>query len=180
MSHFSLLSQFKIDEYTAANKFHKSEDMGMILREAADLFTEKLNNYRKILRAKELKHHDHIWLTALNHCLWIREHKNLSHSEKKGSRYFTGTSPSQRLVFVDGKMKYSTIGENVAYLELLEEEITDSQNLAEKLADDFFNIWKKSPSHRKNMVDKSYAFHGIVMLKSGRRFYAVNVFFTTP
>jgi uncharacterized protein YkwD len=177
---FSLLSQFKISEYTAANKFHESEEMGMILREAAVLFTQKLNNYRKILRAKELKHHDHIWLTALNHCLWMREHKNLSHSEKKGSKYFTGTSPSQRLTFVETNMKYAAIGENVAYLELFEEEINDSENLAEKLAHDFFDIWKKSPGHRKNMLDKSYNYHGIVILKSGRRFYAVNVFFTAP
>jgi uncharacterized protein YkwD len=180
ISHFSLFSQFKIVEHTAANKFHESEEMGIILREAAELFTQKLNNYRKILRAKELQHHEHIWLMALNHCLWMRENKNLSHSEKKGSKYFTGTSPSQRLAFVDAGMKYSTIGENVAYLELLEEEINDSENLPEKLAHDFFAIWKKSPGHRKNMVDKSYAFHGTVILKSGRRFYAVHVFFNTP
>jgi uncharacterized protein YkwD len=175
---FNILGQYTFSELAHAVKAQEAEELSAILRESERLFSEKLNQYRKIVRAKELKHKDHIWLTALNHCLWMREHKNLSHSEKKGSKYYTGSSPSARLAFVQASLKYGAIGENVAYTELFNEEINETHKLAELLAKEFFDLWKKSPGHRKNMIDKSYNAHAIVILKSGNRFYAVNVFYS--
>lgn len=174
---FALHSQYTIKEYPQAYLAHQSEELGPVLLESARLFTAKLNEYRKRFRAKELVHMDQTWLMAYNHCVWMRAHKNLSHSEKRGSTFYSGYSTSQRLNFVQAGFKFSSLGENIAYTELHDDDLEDVQNLATLLAEEFFVIWKKSSGHRKNMLDKSFTEHGVTILQSGDRFYAVHVFY---
>lgn len=176
----SVFGQYKISEYEIALEAHTKDDMGELLHEAAKHFEDKLNTFRKKNRANELKHLNQAWLMSLNHCLWIRENKNLTHSERKNTKYYTGSSLSQRLTFVQSGAQFGGLGENIAFIELADDALMNTVLLAEKLAEDFFQLWKKSPTHRKNMIEKSFSHHGIVFLKSGMRVYGVHVFYATP
>jgi uncharacterized protein YkwD len=178
VNQISLVGQFNIAQYDLALKVYAQEEMNQVLCETAKRFEEKLTTIRKKNRAKELKHLNQAWLMALNHCLWMREHKNLTHSERKNTKYYTGNALSQRLAFVHSGAQFDGLGENIAYTELPDEEITDPAILAETLAEDFFQLWKDSAPHRKNMIEKSYTHHGLVFLKSGKRIYGVQVFYT--
>jgi len=142
-----------------------------------DLTTNLMFN-RKAQGAKELQTHNPIWLVALNHCMWMRENKMLEHDEKRGTKYFTGKYPSERLKYVDAKLKYSALGENIAHIDLLEDDIKATENLAEQLSKEFFGIWKKSKGHRQNMISKTFTHHAICILKTGTRFYAVSIFYS--
>jgi uncharacterized protein YkwD len=163
-------------EASQAIAFQKKEALSKIILEAEILFLDKVNEYRKSKKAEVLKTRSEAQLMALNHCIWMRHHNKLTHSQKKGTSFFSGSSLLKRLEFVDEKSRIEIVSENVAELDLTEEDYEDKANLAEYLADNFFDTWKSSPPHRENMLDKEIKFHGISIVQKGNRFYATHVF----
>lgn len=170
-------AQFTLKVIEQAKAQYKVEELGTIMLQANEIFSAKVNDYRKKHRASELKIADHCWLMAYNHSLWMRQHNKLDHSEKTGSNYYTGKSTSQRLKYVSTDIDYSSLGENIAFFDLLDEEIENRAEMAEILATEFFEIWRKSPKHRENLLEKSFQFHGFSVLKIGNRFYGTHVFY---
>jgi len=169
-------AQFKLKEADKALDFQKKESLADIISEAETLFLEKVNVYRKTKKAVELKSRKEAQLMALNHSIWMRHHNKLTHSQKKGSPFFSGSSLLKRLEFVDENSRLDVILENVAELNLTTEELENTTALAELLAQGFFDTWKNSPPHRENMLDKEVKFQGISIVQKDKRFYATHVF----
>lgn len=171
-------AQYTLSNFKQAQQHAAKDEMGEILLAAAQKFTEKVNVYRKKQRAKPFEELDFVWLMAYNHTLWMRQNNKLEHSQKMGSANFSGKSISDRLKFVSDKLRFGSIGENIAYIDFDAEDIEDLESIPELIADEFFHLWRKSSGHRANMLSKMHTSHGIVMLKSGRRIYSSHVFYS--
>ena len=176
LSTMSIHAQYKLNEIDQALAFQKKEALSKIILEAEILFLEKVNEYRKSKKKEVLEMRNEALLMALNHSIWMRHNNNLTHTQKKGTRFFSGSSLFKRLEFVDEKSGIEIVSENVAELNLTEEDYEDKANLAEYLAENFFDTWKSSPRHRENMLNKELKFHGISIVQKGDRFYATHVF----
>jgi uncharacterized protein YkwD len=174
---FNSHAQFTFADSTQAQKFRTEEEFYQVLTEAEELFLEKLNAYRKSKNAKKLKNVRVLDFMALNHSLWMRHHTKLTHNQKKGSAYFSGISLRSRLEFVNPKSDVGELGENVAYINVPSKMWQSSPDeLAEFIAQDFFDTWKNSPGHRQNMLSKTYQFSGVSFLKIGNTIYGTQVF----
>lgn len=169
-------AQYKLQEVENAKVFQQKEVLADIIAEAESLFFQKVNEYRKSKKRVELKPRNEAHLMALNHSIWMRHHNKLTHSQKKGTAFFSGATLLQRLEFVDQNSRIEIVSENVAELTLDKEELENTSTLAETLAQGFFDTWKNSPAHQENMLDKEVKFHGISILQKDKRFYAAHVF----
>lgn len=170
-------AQFKITETTKVEEFKKNEELSAVLVQAESLFILKVNAFRKEKKMKELKTHNAAELMALNHTMWMRQHKKLTHSQKIGSHFFSGSTLLKRLEFVDKQSNLAELGENVAYIDLTTENLNKTEEeLSKLISEEFFDTWKNSPPHRENMLDKAFDLCGVSFLKSGMRIYGTHVF----
>lgn len=169
-------AQYKLQDTEKAAEFQNKEAIAEIIHEAEALFLEKVNEYRKSKKSKEIKFRKEAQLMALNHCIWMRHHNKLTHSQKKESAFFSGSSLLKRLAFVDEHSRLELASENVAELNLTKQELENTTALAAFLAQSFFDLWKNSASHRENMLDKEVKFHGVSILQKGKQFFATHVF----
>ena len=86
----------------------------------------------------------------------------------------TGMSFQGRMAaFVGDVTKYPSIGENAA------RETVGEGSLDEKTRA-LFQQWVDSASHRKNMVNRSFAFVSTGVIERGGDIWAVQIFFATP
>ena len=86
----------------------------------------------------------------------------------------TGMSFQGRMAaFVGDVTKYPSIGENAA------RETTGSGSLDAKTRA-LFQQWVDSGSHRRNMVNRSFAFVSTGVIERGGDIWAVQIFFATP
>lgn len=86
----------------------------------------------------------------------------------------TGMSFQGRMAaFVGDVTKYPSIGENAAR-ETVGEGSLDDKTRA------LFQQWVDSASHRKNMVNRSFAFVSTGVIERGGDIWAVQIFFATP
>lgn len=86
----------------------------------------------------------------------------------------TGMSFEGRMAaFVGDVTKYPSIGENAA------RETTGSGSAEDKTRA-LFQQWVESPPHRKNMVNRSFAFVSTGVIERGGDLWAVQIFFATP
>jgi hypothetical protein len=100
----------------------------------------------------------------------------LSHDEKSGTNFFTGTEPGDRYKFTTndkGKSQWS--GENALY-----NYTKSGKNINEigsNMASIAFEQWKHSPGHNKNMLGKRHQVHGLAFyLNKDGRVYATDLF----
>lgn len=171
------IAQFKLNENEQATAFKEKEDLIEILSLAENLFLEKLNAFRKTKKAQELTSDSAIGLMALNHSIWMRHHEKMTHDQSKNSKFFSGSTLMKRLEFVSEKLSVGLIGENVAYISLTDQDQSKSKVLlAEQIAESFFQLWKKSPPHKENMLEKSFKKSGLSFLKINNIIYGTQVF----
>lgn len=86
----------------------------------------------------------------------------------------TGMSFQGRMAaFVGDVTKYPSLGENAA------RETVGKGSLDEKTRA-LFQQWVESASHRKNMVNRSFAFVSTGVIERGGDIWAVQIFFATP
>lgn len=86
----------------------------------------------------------------------------------------TGMSFQGRMAaFVGDVTKYPSIGENAAR-ETVGEGSLDDKTRA------LFQQWVESAPHRKNMVNRSFAFVSTGVIEKGGDIWAVQIFFATP
>jgi uncharacterized protein YkwD len=95
-------------------------------------------------------------------------HDFMGHSSSTGMSF-----QGRMAAFVGDVTKYPSIGENAA---------RDTQDTP---ADDgkaraLFQQWVESSPHRKNMVNRSFAFVSTGVIQRGDNIWAVQIFFATP
>lgn len=86
----------------------------------------------------------------------------------------TGQSFQGRMAAFAGDVtKYPSIGENAA---------RDTRNspVDDAKARALFQQWVESPPHRRNMVNRSFAFVSTGVIQRGNSIWAVQIFFATP
>lgn len=171
-----LIAQFKMVDLEKVQEFKNNEAYSAVLLKSETLFLEKLNDYRKSKKVKSLEDKTPLSIMALNHTIWMRHHKKLSHDQKKNSKFFSGSSLMKRLEFVDEKFTVGMIAENIAYFHLSSLQSEKEEELADLIATKFLELWKSSLPHRQNMLEKSFEFSGVSFLVIGDKIYGTQVF----
>ncbi len=161
-----------------------------IERMAAYEFHQLINVYRQSKKLKTLYWDDKLWLAARNHSVYLIQNcKSLTHTESAAKTYFTGKEPSDRMDYVTyGSKEYAFGGfENCAVsgemvpesaLKSLPQEITWAEmvELARGTASEMFELWKHSPGHNTNMLEKEHLAHGTSIVFGEHANYATSVF----
>jgi len=168
-------SQYRFDEYEKLMADYRKDSIQTILLEAERIFSVKLNELRSKRRKNELIISKHASIAAYNHALWMAVNGKLSHSQKKSSAMFSGKSIKDRLLFVR-TFQFESYGENIAYISCSPEELLDSREPAEWIAEKFYKLWFTSPGHKSKMLDVDFRSHGISFYYFDERVYAANVF----
>jgi uncharacterized protein YkwD len=127
----------------------ESDKKLVIEYQASMIFHKLLNNYREENGLNTLSYNNVYWLASRNHNLWMSEN-GISHTEKPGSKYYTGSSPGDRLNYVDKDFCYWR-GENClangSYFE------DDSlEKIAFNMASTSLEQWRNSKPHNDNML----------------------------
>lgn len=148
-----------------------------IAKRAEIIFHEMLNDYRAKLGKTQLDWLDIHWVAAINHNLWMSANDQLSHHQKSNTKYFSGSSPGDRVRFANDQnagARYS--GENCLYNWVNFFSGTEDEK-AKKLAKMLFHQWKSSPGHYRNMVNEHHKGHAIaILIESGGKVWATSLF----
>lgn len=127
-------------------------------------FHTLLNEYRIKKKLKTFNWDDTLWLAARNHTVWMAENNRLTHTQRKGSRFFSGTSYTNRIEFIDGGNRTSnTSGENALY-NFVECSECDLETKAKKVAEICFNQWRTSQGHHQNMINREFVLHAVAFI----------------
>lgn len=113
--------------------------------------TLRVNNLMISKGLTSLKQSDTLKKAAQIHSEIMVKNDILSHSEKS-SRYAT---PSKRVKAAKGR-DFESIGENILYS--TRQNFPLRRNGLEKLAEEMFLSWKKSPGHYANMTESEYTY----------------------
>lgn len=166
------------------------DDLLQMERLAAYQFHQLINEYRASKGLKTVYWDDKLWIAARNHNVYLfQNNKILSHSQSKSKPYFTGSEPEIRIDYVTyGSREYEFGGfENCAVsgemipgsMDLAaaketpwKEMITDAQDVAEEM----FELWRKSSGHNSNMLNKEHLAHGTSFIFGEHGDYATTVF----
>jgi uncharacterized protein YkwD len=148
-----------------------------ISKRAELFFHEILNDYRAKLGKSQLAWLDMHWIAAINHNLWMSTNDRLSHSQKANTPYFSGSSPSDRIRYVnDQNERVSYSGENCLYNWVNFFSGTEDER-AMKLAKMLFHQWKSSPGHYTNMTNDYHKGHAIaIYIESSGKVWATSLF----
>jgi uncharacterized protein YkwD len=157
-------------------KLAEKDSIQKIERLAALKFHKIINEYRRENKLDTIAWDEAMWLTCRNHNIWMGANNVLSHDEKSGTNFFTGTEPGDRYKFTTndkGKSQWS--GENALY-----NYTKSGKNINEigsNMASIAFEQWKHSPGHNKNMLGKRHQVHGLAFyLNKDGRVYATDLF----
>lgn len=147
-------------------KLAPKDSLRYIERLAALSFHDRLNEYRVKKGKPALRWDEALWLTSHNHCLWMDANEKLSHGQKEGTRYFTGSSPGDRYDYIyGGEAPYNWTGENALY-----NYSADGKNVkevAQNIAEYSLNQWIQSPGHHENLLSGSHSMHGAAFRING-------------
>lgn len=137
----------------------KNPDLG----EVAGLLMESTNQFRKQEGRGELKSQPQLVATARDFAEFLARADKLSHEAD-------GSNPNERAK----KHGYAPciVAENIAY------EYSSNGFEKDELARRFMESWKKSPGHRKNLLDPDLLEAGMAVAQSKEsgKYYAVQVF----
>ncbi len=102
-------------------------------------FLQLVNAKRRSVGCPELKWDNQVALVALKHSRDMVSHNFFGHTNRGGE------GPFERLQ--DSKVAFSAAAENIA--------------LGPRTGREVFEIWLRSPEHRKNMLDCRFTRHGV-------------------
>ncbi len=167
---------YKVSKIPVLIKAAKKDRKQKIERMAALKFHKLLNAYRMKNKLNELIWDESLWLTCVNHDLWMNSNGELSHEQKSGTKYFTGIEPGDRYNYAtSGKGNYDWSGENALYN--YDREGKTVNEISSNIAKAAFEQWKDSPGHNENMLDKRHTAHGVAFyLGKGGRVYGTDLF----
>ncbi len=139
---------------------------------------EKIDSIRQRSKRPALEHDSILHLSALNHAEYMAEKGKLSHTQSGKSDL---KDPQRRAAYF-GAQNY-LVGENVMWTDY-NMRITSNKGKRfdganpEDLANAIVAIWKESPDHYKNLMDKRYTLSGIAIVfdREKKRVYACQVF----
>jgi|TARA_B110000908_G_scaffold79258_1_gene94997 uncharacterized protein YkwD len=143
------------------------------------LILEKVNELRKNKRKPLLVKNSILGLAATNQANFLKKNKQLVHNQKSRKT----RTPMDRTDFYGGKFRY--VGENIAYTYLYErvKGAINKRNSTvlwsyEATADYFYQLWKNSKTHYKNLVDEDFNLSQIRFSYDSKtnRIYGVQVF----
>ena len=164
-----------VQRLNAIKKTAETDSVQFIERLAAFYFHENINEYRKASNKGKLVWDDTLWLASRNHCVWMAANNELSHDEKKGTYFFSGKEPGNRIVYVSsGKSKLSWSGENALYN--YSSKGNNANEIAKNIADLSFEQWKNSPGHNENMLNSASYGHGVAFIISGFLVWGTDLF----
>lgn len=127
-------------------------------------FHTLLNEYRIKKKLKTYNWDDTLWLAARNHTVWMAENNRLTHLQRKESPFFSGTSYTKRIAFIDGGYRTSNVsGENALY-NFVDCSECDMETKAKKVAEICFNQWRNSQGHHQNMINKEFVLHAVAFI----------------
>lgn len=127
-------------------------------------FHTLLNEYRIKKKLKTYNWDDTLWLAARNHTVWMAENNRLTHLQRKESSFFSGTSYTKRIAFVDGGYRtYNLSGENALY-NFVDCSECEMEIKAKKVAEICFNQWRNSQGHHQNMINKEFVLHAVAFI----------------
>ena len=127
-----------------------------------------LNAYRAEKGKAPVSADDAFRDAARAHAADMMLHNFMGHSSSTGMSF-----QGRMAAFVGDVTKYPSIGENAA------RETVGSGSLDEKTRA-LFQQWVESAPHRKNMVNRSFAFVSTGVIEKGGDIWAVQIFFATP
>ena len=167
---------YKTSKIPALLKAAKHERKQKIERLAALKFHKLINAYRMKNRINEIKWDESLWLACRNHDIWMSANKELSHDEKKGTKYFTGIEPGDRYIYVtSGKGNYEWSAENALYN--YDKKGKTINEIANCIAKNAFEQWKNSPGHNENMLGRNHKAHGVAFyIGKGGMVYGTDLF----
>lgn len=135
-----------------------------------EFIVERTNQFRKSQK-KSVLQNESILEEAVDKqlrylsCEWINTGKSfLSHSQHDSSSCYTGSNVSLRIGISSSYTIYC--GENLHFRDLTDEYLSTESVISIRperlrmLADLIITSWEKSPGHRTNMMDESYASMG--------------------
>ncbi len=133
------------------------------LDETTRLLVEGTNSFRKQEHQPELKESSRLAKTARDFAAFMARTDKYGHEAD-------GSQPAERVK--KHGYEYCVVAENIAY------EFSSEGFTTDELARGFLDGWKKSPGHRKNMLDPEVMEVGMAVAHSEQsdRYYAVQVF----
>jgi uncharacterized protein YkwD len=166
-----LLKEADLDDALEAIK---TDSILKLQRSAALLFHEILNDYRSQNGLQKLDWNDVLWLVCQNHSYYMLYNDDLCHTEKKGKDFFSGTEPGDRLNFVLLKNDLDWNAENALYNRVSQE--SPLYDMASKMAESSFHLWKNSFGHNRNMLNRASRIHAVAFQFEDGLFYATSLF----
>jgi len=173
LSVFAFLFSFTRSEETRIDINNIDQDKLEIL------ILEKVNELREKKKKPLLSMNNILGKAAVNHADFLKKHKKLSHTQSSRKT----RTPMDRTDYYGGKFSY--VGENIAYTYLYEpvkgaENTRNSVVLKsyEATAEYFYQLWKNSKTHYKNMIDGDFNLSKIRFSFDSKtnRIYGVQVF----
>ena len=133
------------------------------LRQTANLIVQKTNDFRQKQGLQPLKTNAKLTETAQDFAGFMAMTDQYGHTAD-------GNRPSQRVK--QHGYEYCLVAENIAY------QFSSLGFATDELAEKFFEGWKNSPGHRKNMLKSAATETGVAISQSDQTgyFYAVQLF----
>ncbi len=158
--HQPLIAQvFQVNKLTAVINQCTKDSVQKTERLAALKFHTLINEYRKKNKIDTLVWDDVLWLAARNHSVWMGTNGELSHSEKEGTKNFTGTDPGDRYYYASNHNSDNWSGENALYN--WNDDGATMEIISDEMAKGSFLQWKNSPGHDANMRAKGSRSHAV-------------------
>ena len=175
---FPAITNAQLYTYKDVNQLLKKaeqDSIAQIERMAALEFHKLINQYRKENGLNTIEWNETLWIATQNHNLWMANTGKLSHHQTTNNKYYSGTSPGERLRYAQGdNTNFGWSGENALYnysnFGNTKEEI--AQNIAKKS----FIQWKNSKGHNENMLSKRHGSHGVAFKINGSVVWGTDLF----
>ena len=151
------------------------DSIACIERTASYYFHCILNNYRKSKGLELLHWNDTLWITGMNHSLWMNRQHELTHVERGKTWYFTGRHVGDRVLYAsNGNEHLHWSAENALYNSSTKG--NDISTIALNMAKHAFEQWKGSPGHNKNMLKENSRSHGVAFVITSQHIWVTDVF----
>ena len=144
-----------------------------------NLILNKINKLRISKKKPILQKNAILGMAATDQALFLKKKNKLVHIQNSRKKH----TPMDRTEFYGGNFSY--VGENIAYTYLYER-VKEARNQRssvvlksyEATAEYFFQLWKNSRTHYKNMIDKDFNLSKIRFSFNPKtnRIYGVQVF----
>jgi len=158
---------------------HPENDVLQIELMASKKFHEIINAYRTAHNKDTLIWSNALWLASSNHNSYVYKNNHYSHIESKEKEDYTGMELIDRFLYLFSKIEpINYFGENLFWRNLPRNIplLKNNEKLADYIAENAFENWKKSYRHNGNMLDGPYVSHGVAFRIDNGRFVSTNLF----